>query len=551
MTPLHMACKYGNEEVAELLVEKMNADRLFQLCIADHVISPLHLACRNKNEKYLIVRRILDKLRDACSSVSASVPTSTIAPLLSGTKWYVPNYIDLVLKKEDPNRQSLLSSAIENNHLLIVELLLGEYNFPRDQRDCKTGNLPIHIAAKNGSIEMFDLLRKHDCISFKTNNSQENSLHIAAVYNKHKFIREYVKYEQHLLDGEFSDEDEEGVTHGCSTHADMPCMCRCELELRNFVKSEKQRDKNYYTPLMCAVAWGNHKCVYELINASTEAIELDTRDKDGNTIFHIAVDSDNVESLKYLLQLDAARCDLIYTKNNFDDTILHTCCRNGNLEILKLIVNNLFESNLPVEQLLYSKNRDGFTCFHLACMRGHFNLIEYFLKEKKLNAFLECFDNYSNTSLHMATENGHSPIVDILLEHGVDLNAKNEENMTALDVSCRKGFFEISKTIINNYSSFNKNDRLNEFPLHTACYEGAYEVVKLLLQKGSKIDQLNNKNENCLDIAISRGHREVIRVLLEDKNWFKLIRLNNSITTVYEDEEVDDESDGMTDARLG
>jgi ankyrin repeat protein len=100
-------------------------------------------------------------------------------------------------------------------------------------------------------------------------------------------------------------------------------------------------------------------------------------------------------------------------------------------------------------------------------MRGFFNLIEYFIKERKLTPFLDQFDLASNTPLHLATENGHASIVNILLEHGIDVCAKNEENMTALDVSCRKGYFEISKIIINNYSSFNKNDRLNEFPLHT------------------------------------------------------------------------------------
>lgn len=57
--------------------------------------------------------------------------------------------------------------------------------------------------------------------------------------------------------------------------------------------------------------------------------------------------------------------------------------------------------------------------------------------------------------------------------------------------------------------------------------------MKLLLEKGANIDKLDEQNRNCLDIAISRGHREVVRVLLEDKNWDKLIRLNN-----FDDENV-------------
>lgn len=73
----------------------------------------------------------------------------------------------------------------------------------------------------------------------------------------------------------------------------------------------------------------------------------------------------------------------------------------------------------------------------------------------------------------------------------------------------------------------------SQTPLHAAAAEGAHEVVKLLLEKGANIDKLDEQNRNCLDIAISQGHREVVRVLLEDKNWDKLIRLNN-----FDDENV-------------
>lgn len=43
---------------------------------------------------------------------------------------------------------------------------------------------------------------------------------------------------------------------------------------------------------------------------------------------------------------------------------------------------------------------------------------------------------------------GHSTIVNLLLEFGSDVEAKNELNLTPLDLSCRQGFFEISKMLI-------------------------------------------------------------------------------------------------------
>ena len=71
--------------------------------------------------------------------------------------------------------------------------------------------------------------------------------------------------------------------------------------------------------------------------------------------------------------------------------------------MVKLIVNKLYETNASVEEIVFSKNKDGQTCFHIAAEKGFFNIVEYFLKEKKLISFMENVDNSSNTSLHLAT----------------------------------------------------------------------------------------------------------------------------------------------------
>ena len=155
--------------------------------------------------------------------------------------------------------------------------------------------------------------------------------------------------------------------------------------------------------------------------------------------------------------------------------------------------------------------------------------------------FLHQVDNDLNTGLHLATKNGHSSVVGLLLDSGADANAKNNDKLTALDLSCLKGFFDICKTLIE-HSDLTYQDASNikgDFPLHYACRDGAHELVRLLLTKGAKINQLNGQDQNCLDLAIKNGHREVVRILLDDPNWYKLIRVDKSKSYDIEEDEND------------
>lgn len=491
---MHLACKLGFEDECELLIEKVDSDKIFNLCMLDlpNSFPLLHLACRNKVEKYRIVKQILEKMHQNDSRFHLQSENVKL------------NYVDLVSKKEDNNRQTILEICIENNHLNIVELFLSVYNITTNHANALSGNYPIHLAAKNGSPEMLSLLIKYNSDIVRTNFADENPLHIAAQYNRLHFVRKFLASERHwfknsnynCLKNQFSDDT-----------GQLPCICNCDgnFDLSNAQLSIKQRDKKFYTPLMRAIVSGSQRVVQELIN--DKYVELDLKDKDGQSIFHLCCEYNNIETLRYFIQSDFISQEILFSKDNFENTILHTSCGTGNLESIKLIVNKYYDSNNFLEAMLYAKNYLGHTCFHIACIKGYYNIVEYFLKDRKLIQYLEHVDNNFNNSLHLATENGHSSIANLLLELGIDLSVKNEENRTALDVSCRLGYFEISKNIINNCSDLKNQHKIHpEFPLHTACYEGAYEVVKLLLIKGVPIDKLNKDKKNCLEIAIQQGH---------------------------------------------
>jgi ankyrin repeat protein len=44
-------------------------------------------------------------------------------------------------------------------------------------------------------------------------------------------------------------------------------------------------------------------------------------------------------------------------------------------------------------------------------------------------------DNQGNTPLHYAVKNGHKELVDLLLDHSADIDVKNHQQKTPLDLN--------------------------------------------------------------------------------------------------------------------
>lgn len=147
--------------------------------------------------------------------------------------------------------------AAEHNHLKIVEALFRDYEVDPDLKDTKSDNLIIHLAAKQNSVDLFNLLVRYNAVSFKTNNNLDNALHIASQNNCSRFIRRLLEYEKILSDK-------------AENEAYIPCMCRCDYlcSCDATTSSIEQLNKKDYTPIMMAIASRNHKCVEELILTS-------------------------------------------------------------------------------------------------------------------------------------------------------------------------------------------------------------------------------------------------------------------------------------------
>ena len=82
-------------------------------------------------------------------------------------------------------------------------------------------------------------------------------------------------------------------------------------------------------------------------------------------------------------------------------------------------------------------------------------------------------DDHWFTPLHWAARYGHKQVVELLLDRGARVSAKNRGDDTPLHNACQCGHLEIVKTLMRHKTTLSLLNERNEHgnsPLHYACF---------------------------------------------------------------------------------
>jgi cytohesin len=120
-----------------------------------------------------------------------------------------------------------------------------------------------------------------------------------------------------------------------------------------------------------------------------------------------------------------------------------------------------------------------------------------------------------NTPLHIASDSGELAVVRVLLEHGVDVNAKDKGNSTPLHNALKEGHVDIAQLLLQRGADPEVRDEDMNTPLHLASYSGELAVVRVLLEHGVDVNTKDKDNSTPLHDALQQGHVEIAQLLLE------------------------------------
>ena len=136
---------------------------------------------------------------------------------------------------------------------------------------------------------------------------------------------------------------------------------------------------------------------------------------------------------------------------------------------------------------------------------------------------------------HLAAQQGHIGVVEVLLDRGANIDATTGHNETALYLATREGHIDVVKALLDRGTAVYTTAEMKWTALHEAAEQGHIKVVKVpvLLDRDAAIDAMTDIDGwTALHLAANRGHIEVIKVLL-DKGAVSEVMSNHKTVALH------------------
>jgi ankyrin repeat protein len=150
---------------------------------------------------------------------------------------------------------------------------------------------------------------------------------------------------------------------------------------------------------------------------------------------------------------------------------------------------------------------------HYAAQGGHDELVAAVLDAKSVD--IQATTQQGFTALYLAAKGNHVGVVQLLLAHGADPNARDGHGQTALHRACEDSLEETAEVLIANVKTdVNAVDLMERTPLHWACSRGPARMVTMLLDRDAQLIKTKG-GETALHWATRSGLEDIVSVLLK------------------------------------
>ncbi|CAG8164625.1 unnamed protein product [Penicillium salamii] len=157
------------------------------------------------------------------------------------------------------------------------------------------------------------------------------------------------------------------------------------------------------------------------------------------------------------------------------------------------------------------KSVRSMNALNLAAFNGHEQEVQFLLAIKKYD--INAADKTRGNPLMWASRNGHNKI------HGADVNAHGEYYGNALQAASSGGYDTIVQILLEHGADVNAQvsaqGGFHRSALQAASSRGHDNIVQMLLEHGADVKALESYHGSALQAASSGGHHKIEQMLLD------------------------------------
>ena len=242
-------------------------------------------------------------------------------------------------------------------------------------------------------------------------------------------------------------------------------------------------------------------------------------DEEVGRLLHIAATENYVTLTEALVEKEAD----LNVPNTKGFSPLKLAAKGGNAEVLKVLLDSGADPNFIGNKL------PGFTSLNIAVQYGKFDCAKLMIKH---GAHL-ADKNMTNTALHSAAFGGFANIVEYLIkEKRMDVNLRNNANRTSLYQSITQGHNSVAEVLLHLGADPNVlSDKDSETCLHVAIREERKEIIKMLLEANAKPDEPLKDGVTPLMMVVEKDNVDYIPLIMA--HGIRLVNKDNQGNTVF------------------
>ncbi|KAN0137681.1 Ankyrin repeat-containing domain protein [Lactarius tabidus] len=500
-TPLHFAASEGHFEVARILLEH-GADVNSQ---NDEGLTPLQQASQGQHLEY---REVIRLLLDCDANVNMRDNNGNTTLHFAASEGHLEVARMLLERGADVNSQNdegltplRRASQVQREGKSDIMQLLLDHGADANLYD-KRGNTPLHFAASEGHLEAARMLLRLEADVDSLNDKGLTPLQQAS-QGQRRGHRDVVR----LLLGHGAIVNLYDIRRNTALHftASEGHLEVARMLLERGADVNSQNDEGL-TPLQRAsqVRREGQQDIMRLL--LDHGANVDMHDNSGNTVLHFAASEGHPDIMQLLLDCDAN----VNMRDNSGNTALHFAASKGHFEVIRMLLERGADVN--------SLNDMGLTPFHRASQvqrEGQQRIMCLLLDH---GANVNMHDSRRNTALHFTASEGHLEVARMLLRLKADVNSQNDEGLTPLQRASqvrREGQQDIMRLLLDHGANVDMRDNSGNTALHFAVSEGHPDIMRLLLDCDANVNMRDISGNTALHVAASEGHLEVARILLK------------------------------------